>query len=786
MGGSKASSRASKAKASRLKAKKEKEKKDAYIAQCEASRISSLSPKKEPNAEDDDSKPTPTSPPTPPTTTVTTLPLLNPHPPPPTSKSTLLQTLSTSRASRFEAKTLKSSALRIQSLIRRFISNRRLLKILTSTFKTLTLTLCTLKKTSPNHLPSQSHVSSYSRIYLHLFSKMSRIEKINSTIIITTLWLNPEGVAPWLQSKEGRLRFKRMLNVFEKMLNLKDFKVSKRIINFLSSLTSEFDSIIGGKNGEEFILKFREYLITTKPDIESDTIYYSYVLKKIELIPFLEFSFLKNILSVKCLEKRVKGFEGLKVNEFIRSFKKIQEMYGENISGLLPSKNISIVSYSACTGLLSNLITFLDRIDLDFLKDLMIEVDFNVFEEGSKAVEWIQSGNSSRAIIIDSEVRQKCLELLSSRSIRILIKRFCDVSDNEEIERILEGKNEEDKLDEQWKKGWTGSAEEMAAREAREGTRRKSWFSSSSSGEKGGSSWAEKLKTGLFGKKKTKTKTEPQLINTSDVSRGLATGQTPSVPLKQQSSLNYDTPKKPYNPSSLKPLIPLLTILISRWSGSGSYDRLRNLKVIGAGRCEGFKGVVNLLCFSEFEVLKRLYLYMINGGGGEDLFSAVFNGFMILTDDSELERVLPMHHVRRIIKRFTKLIERRLEHREGYVEVSFINNSIKLLSNLYDRQSRTPFSGREIWKGGVDGEVESRVKNARSLKDYMEILKSPIMRCLPFTVKLRSRMRLFEGLVRTLREAVQGVNERGTLKPGRRVRIVRGRVLEGGLETMNR
>lgn len=124
---------------------------------------------------------------------------------------------------------------------------------------------------------------------------------------------------------------------------------------------------------------------------------------------------------------------------------------------------------------------------------------------------------------------------------------------------------------------------------------------------------SQKLKTGLFGKKKTKTKTEPQLINTSDVSRGLATGQTSSVPLKQQSSLNYDTPKKPYYPSSLKPLIPLLTILTSRWSGSGSYDRLRNLKVIGAGRCEGFKGVVNLLCFSEFKVLKRLYLYMING-----------------------------------------------------------------------------------------------------------------------------------------------------------------------------
>ena len=46
-------------------------------------------------------------------------------------------------------------------------------------------------------------------------------------------------------------------------------------------------------------------------------------------------------------------------------------------------------------------------------------------------------------------------------------------------------------------------------------------------------------------------------------------------------------------------------------------------------------------------------------------------------------------------------------------------------------------------------------------------------------------MMLFGRMVRSVREAVQGVNEMGTLRPGRRVRIHRGRVLESGLELMN-
>ena len=59
------------------------------------------------------------------------------------------------------------------------------------------------------------------------------------------------------------------------------------------------------------------------------------------------------------------------------------------------------------------------------------------------------------------------------------------------------------------------------------------------------------------------------------------------------------------------------------------------------------------------------------------------------------------------------------------------------------------------------------------------------MRVMPFGVNLRTRMMLFGRMVRSVREAVQGVNEMGTLRPGRRVRIHRGRVLESGLELMN-
>jgi hypothetical protein len=52
------------------------------------------------------------------------------------------------------------------------------------------------------------------------------------------------------------------------------------------------------------------------------------------------------------------------------------------------------------------------------------------------------------------------------------------------------------------------------------------------------------------------------------------------------------------------------------------------------------------------------------------------------------------------------------------------------------------------------------------------------MQVVPYGLSLRVRMRLFERLVGLSKAHVQGVSEQGTLRPGRRVRIQRGRILE--------
>lgn len=64
------------------------------------------------------------------------------------------------------------------------------------------------------------------------------------------------------------------------------------------------------------------------------------------------------------------------------------------------------------------------------------------------------------------------------------------------------------------------------------------------------------------------------------------------------------------------------------------------------------------------------------------------------------------------------------------------------------------------------------------MEDFVGILKSPAMQVVPYGLSLRVRMRLFERLVGLSKAHVQGVSEQGTLRPGRRVRIQRGRILE--------
>jgi hypothetical protein len=53
-------------------------------------------------------------------------------------------------------------------------------------------------------------------------------------------------------------------------------------------------------------------------------------------------------------------------------------------------------------------------------------------------------------------------------------------------------------------------------------------------------------------------------------------------------------------------------------------------------------------------------------------------------------------------------------------------------------------------------------------------------------ISFKRRLKLFERIVTTNREDIQGSNEQRNLKPGIMVKVMRGRVLEDGLAHLNK
>ncbi len=59
-------------------------------------------------------------------------------------------------------------------------------------------------------------------------------------------------------------------------------------------------------------------------------------------------------------------------------------------------------------------------------------------------------------------------------------------------------------------------------------------------------------------------------------------------------------------------------------------------------------------------------------------------------------------------------------------------------------------------------------------------------RLCPFLISFKRRLKLFERIVATNREDIQGSNDQRNLKPGIMVKVMRGRVLEDGLAHLNK
>jgi len=105
------------------------------------------------------------------------------------------------------------------------------------------------------------------------------------------------------------------------------------------------------------------------------------------------------------------------------------------------------------------------------------------------------------------------------------------------------------------------------------------------------------------------------------------------------------------------------------------------------------------------------------------------------------------------------------------------------MNDLYSRSSRRLLCVPKLWI--EEDLLEQDIRRCKSHLDYTSLLSSPVCRICPFLVSFKRRLKLFERIVTTNRNDIQGSNEQRNLKPGIMVRVQRGRVLENGLIHLN-
>lgn len=408
---------------------------------------------------------------------------------------------------------------------------------------------------------------------------------------------------------------------------------------------------------------------------------------------------------------------------------------------------------------------------------------------GQSSVMWVEQDGKRKPIVLQRVILDQCKLLLVDALVRRVIQY--DAFD----ETTLLHKNAEDLKDEQTLQGTNAAA--LAAKEAKATNK---WHTSA---------FAKRLSHGV---NRLLRKPEPKsvLCDTSKDAKRQAKGES-----NQFSSNN--------NSLGLILLIAkVYAIIVSRWSGDGSVDVMRNNKAKAAQE-QSVKSLLNVLGFSTkflsiswsmiqsdlSEQIKaihsrsdrtpiRLRTYHSNDAACLlYLFLSVFSHVLIVTDDAELHemgRPLPLHQVRRCIHLLKKILFRAACTDDSSLDgetfgLSLITAASRTMRDLYDRSSRRPICVPKFWI--VDSLLESDIGKCKRHEEFNSLLQtSPILRVCPYMVPFKRRLKLFERLVSTLRVEIQGENSANPfhsnpLKPGIPIRITRGRLLEDGLATMN-
>ena len=190
-----------------------------------------------------------------------------------------------------------------------------------------------------------------------------------------------------------------------------------------------------------------------------------------------------------------------------------------------------------------------------------------------------------------------------------------------------------------------------------------------------------------------------------------------------------------------------------------------------------------------------------NGSVGEAvllLCVSCLSHCLIVTDDveiHEMDKPLPLHQLRRCIQLLKQLLyraccldDKNLVRESSYFGLALITASSRTMRDLYDRSSRRPLCVPKGWL--IEDLLDKELKQCKTASQYEALLALPVLRVCPFLVSFKRRLKLFERIVTLSRIEIQGINDQNPfnsnpLKPGIPVRIMRTRLLEDGLATMN-
>ncbi len=151
------------------------------------------------------------------------------------------------------------------------------------------------------------------------------------------------------------------------------------------------------------------------------------------------------------------------------------------------------------------------------------------------------------------------------------------------------------------------------------------------------------------------------------------------------------------------------------------------------------------------------------------LYNAALAHTLIITDDAEIHEMdapLPIHQIRRTIMLLKNILYRAccvdVKNKSNTVPsnhmgLSLISSSAKVQRDLYDRSSRRLLCPPKTWL--VDDLLEEEIRRCKSHEAYITLLHGPILKLCPFLVSFKRRLKLFEKIIVTDKEGIQGRND---------------------------